>query len=103
MPSRISKPWRRILKQVQSGGVSAEEVSVAKSKIASRLVRRNERPMGRMGAIASAWINNREYDDIDAELGRYEAVTVATIRDVLDRFPIDRPTIVSYGPLASVE
>jgi predicted Zn-dependent peptidase len=94
---------RRILKQVQSGGVSAEEVSVAKSKIASRLVRRNERPMGRMGAIASAWINNREYDDIDAELGRYEAVTVATIRDVLDRFPIDRPTIVSYGPLASVE
>jgi predicted Zn-dependent peptidase len=94
---------RRILGDVQSGGVTAEEVAVAKSKIASRLVRRNERPMGRMGAIASAWINNREYDDIDTELSRYEAVTADSIRQVLDRFPIDVPTVVAYGPLASVE
>ncbi len=94
---------RRILGEVQSKGVTAEELAVAKSKIASRLVRRNERPMGRMGAVAAAWMNNREYDDIDTELGRYEAVTIHSIRNLLERFPIDRPTVVSYGPLASVE
>ncbi len=92
----------KILRDVQKNGVTAEEVTVAKSKIASRLVRRSERPMGRMGAIASAWINNREFDDIDTELARYEAVTVAGIRDLLARFPIDTPTVVAYGPLAKV-
>jgi predicted Zn-dependent peptidase len=94
---------RRILKQIQREGVTPEEVAIAKSKIASRLVRRNERPMGRMGAVAAAWINNREPDDIDTELARYEAVTATTIREVLDRFPIDRPTVVGYGPIGSLE
>ena len=91
-----------ILRDVQTNGVTAEELSVAKSKIASRLVRRSERPMGRMGAIASAWINNREYYDIDVELGRYEAVTQGTIRELLTRFPIHEPTVVAYGPLTSL-
>ncbi len=91
-----------ILRDVQTNGVTDEELAVAKSKIASRLVRRSERPMGRMGAIASAWINNREYDDIDAELARYEAVTPGTIREMLARFPIAEPTVVAYGPLASI-
>lgn len=93
---------RAILADVQANGVKPEEVAVAKSKIASRLVRRNERPMGRMGGIASAWINNREYDDIDTELGRYEAVTATSIRELLDRHPVDAPTVVAYGPLASI-
>lgn len=91
-----------ILRDVQTNGVTDEELAVAKSKIASRLVRRSERPMGRMGAIASAWINNREFDDIDAELARYEAVTPGTIRELLARFPVNDPTVVAYGPLASI-
>lgn len=93
---------QKILRDVQKNGVTADEVAVAKSKIASRLVRRSERPMGRMGAIASAWINNREFDDTDTELNRYEAVTPAGIRDLLVRFPIDAPTVVAYGPLEAV-
>ena len=93
---------RGILRDVQADGVTDEEVAVAKGKIASRLVRRSERPMGRMGAIAGAWINNREFDDTDRELARYEAVTPATIREMLARFPVNDPTVVEYGPLASI-
>lgn len=93
---------RSILSDVQDKGITAEELEIAKSKIASRLVRRNERPMGRMGAIASAWINNREYDDLDEELARYEAVTEQSIRELLNRFPIDQPTVVAYGPLTAI-
>ncbi len=94
---------RKILADIQAKGVTEEEVSIAKSKIASRLVRRSERPMGRMGAIASAWINNQEYDDIDTELGRYEAVSTTSIRELLSNFPIVNPTVIAYGPLPQIE
>jgi predicted Zn-dependent peptidase len=89
---------RAILSDVQKNGLTEAEIAIAKTKIASRMVRRSERPMGRMGAIASAWINNQEYDDIDKELGRYEAVTGAKVRDLLAKFPIHEPTIIHYGP-----
>ena len=76
-----------------------DELNQAKSKIASRLVRHSERPMGRMRSIASAWMYNGEYHDIDAELARFDAVTLAAVRDCLDRYPLDKLTVVAYGPL----
>jgi predicted Zn-dependent peptidase len=89
----------RVLADVQKSGITGDELNQAKSKIASRLVRHSERPMGRMRSIASVWIYNGEYHDIDAELARFDAVTPGSIRDCLDRYPIDRTTVVAYGPL----
>ena len=43
--------------------------------------------MGRMRSIASAWIYNGEYHDIDVELNRFESVSLEDIRKVLERFP----------------
>ncbi len=90
----------RILKDVQDRGVTADEVEQAKNKIASRVVRGNERPMGRMRSIAGAWLYNREYADVDTELARFDAVDVNAIRDCLAEYPLDAPTVVGYGPLA---
>lgn len=92
----------KILHEVQSDGVTADELSQAKSKIASRLVRGSERPMGRMRAIASAWLYNAEYHDLDVELARFDAVTPATVREVLDQYPLTHTTTVAYGPLAEL-
>jgi predicted Zn-dependent peptidase len=91
---------RTILDEVQHGGVTAEELTQAKNKIASRLVRHSERPMGRMRAIASSWIYCEEYSDVDQELARFDAVTLDTIREYLNRYPINEATVVEYGPLA---
>jgi predicted Zn-dependent peptidase len=90
---------RRVLAEVQKNGITAEELAQAKSKIASRLVRHSERPMGRMRSIASAWMYNNEYHDIDAELARFDAVTLEAIQECLNRYPLDRTTVVAYGPL----
>jgi predicted Zn-dependent peptidase len=89
----------KILKDVQRDGITDEELQQAKNKILSRVVRRSERPMGRMMALASMWTYTGEYRDVDAELARFDAVTQADVRAYLDAYPIDRTTAVAFGPL----
>ena len=94
---------RKVLADVRRDGITADELRTAKSKLASRVVRGGERPMGRMQTIATAWNYTGEYRDVDAELANYDAVTLADIRDYLDRYPIDRHTTVAFGPLAELD
>ena len=91
----------RVLAEVQKNSITADELDQAKSKISSRIVRHSERPMGRMRSIASAWIYNGEYHDIDVELNRFESVSLEDIRKVLERFPLTDTTVVAYGPTAA--
>lgn len=93
---------QKILADVQKNSITPEELSQAKSKIASRVVRGSERPMGRMQAIAAAWSFTGEYRDVDTELARYDAVTLDDVRSYLDRYPIDRITTIAFGPLAEL-
>jgi predicted Zn-dependent peptidase len=75
----------------------------AKCKFASRLVRGNERPKGRMRSLGGHWLYQQQYHDLDAELRAYDAVTLESVREVLERYPLDRLTTVAYGPLAKLE
>jgi hypothetical protein len=49
------------------------------------------------------WIYQHEYRTMDDELKAYEAVTTKTIREVLDRYPIDRVSTLALGPLTSLK
>jgi predicted Zn-dependent peptidase len=93
---------RRLLADLQRDGLTAEELAQAKNKIASRVVRASERPGGRMRAIAASWLYLNEYCDVDQELARFDAVGLDTVRECLDRYPLDRPTVFGYGPLAAL-
>ena len=84
---------------MQPDGITAEELQQAKSKILSRVVRGSERPMGRMQAIGMAWTYLRQYRSVDDELKAFDAVTLETIREVLDQYPIDQVTTLALGPL----
>lgn len=91
-----------VLRQVQQEGITEEELQQAKSKILSRVVRGSERPMGRMQAVGMAWTYLNKYRTVDDELKGFEAVTVKTIRKLLERFPIDQVTTLALGPLAKI-
>ncbi|MFO0937624.1 MAG: pitrilysin family protein [Gemmataceae bacterium] len=93
---------RKVLSEVQTNGITDEELSAAKSKIASRVVRGSERPQGLMRALAGAWIYRKERADADVELARYDAVTQKDIRTLLDRFPLTDNTVVAYGPRSTI-
>jgi predicted Zn-dependent peptidase len=88
-----------VLKAVQTEGITDAELQQAKSKILSRVVRGSERPMGRMQAIAAAWSYTGEYRDVDTELANFEAVGLKDVRAYMDAYPVDRNTVVAFGPL----
>ncbi|MFL5329974.1 MAG: M16 family metallopeptidase [Gemmataceae bacterium] len=93
---------RKVLAEAQRDGITEEELQQAKSKVLSRVVRGSERPMGRMQAIGMCWTYLREYRSVDVELAAFEAVTLKQIREVLDQFPIDQPTVLALGPLVAL-
>ncbi|HMC88495.1 MAG TPA: insulinase family protein, partial [Gemmataceae bacterium] len=88
-----------LLHDVQKEGITEKELQQAKSKIGSRVVRGSERPMGRMQAIGMAWTYLHQYRSVDDDLKSFDAVTLASIREVLDRYPIDGVTTLALGPL----
>jgi predicted Zn-dependent peptidase len=92
-----------VLLAVQREGITAEELQQAKSKILSRLVRAGERPKGRMRALGMDWIYLHEYWSVDDDLRAYDAVTLGSVREVLERYPIDRTTALALGPLADLQ
>ncbi len=89
----------RVLEEVQRDGIRAEELEQARNKLLSRVVRSGERPKGRMFSLGSSWIYYGYYRSIDDELADYEKVTLADVRAVLDKYPLDRLTTVALGPL----
>jgi predicted Zn-dependent peptidase len=94
---------RDVLHGVQRDSITEEELNQARSKVLSRVVRGSERPKGRMMAIGMNWTYQHEYRSVDDDLRAYEGVTLATVRQVLDRYPLDRVTTLALGPLAKLQ
>jgi predicted Zn-dependent peptidase len=93
----------KILREVRQNGITEDELRQAKSKIGSRVVRGSERPMGRMQAIGMTWTYLQTYRTVDQELKAFDSVSLKTIREVLDRYPIDRFTTLALGPLKKLK
>ncbi|HRA89427.1 MAG TPA: insulinase family protein, partial [Planctomycetaceae bacterium] len=70
----------------------------ARNKVASRIVLRGERPMGRLSSLGGNWMYRNEYHSIAADLQIIRGLTLKDIRDVLDAFPITMTTTVGVGP-----
>lgn len=88
-----------VLREVRRHGITEDDLQQAKSKIGSRVVRSSERPMGRMQAIGMAWTYLHQYRTVDDELKAFDAVTLQSIGEVLERYPLDQVTTFALGPL----
>lgn len=94
---------RAILRETTENGITAEELTQAKNKLAARIVLAAERPQNRLFSVGSNWSYRREFKAIEAELADLAAVTVDSVGAVLEQFPLVKPTTVCLGPLAKVE
>jgi predicted Zn-dependent peptidase len=91
-----------IVREVQEGGVTGEELTQAKNKLCAHLVLQAERPTNRLFAVGNAWIQRRQYKTVREAVEAYRAVTLDDIRRVLERFPLTKPTTVTVGPLTDL-
>jgi predicted Zn-dependent peptidase len=93
---------RRILQEIQSKSVTEEELRVARTRMAAREVRGNERTHRRMLSIGHDWVYLNTYRTLDDELASIDAVTLADIRKLLDRYPLQDLMTVALGPLEEI-
>jgi predicted Zn-dependent peptidase len=99
---KVLQMVQAILRNVTEQGVAAEELVQAKNKIASRLVLRSERPMGRLVPLGYNWVYRREYRTVEDDLKDLQAVTLDDVRRVAAQYPLDQITTVAVGPLEEV-
>lgn len=106
IPERTASCLKRIseiYEDVNTNGVTDDELERAKTKISSRIVLQSERPMGRLSAIAGRWMSCGDYATIDEELASVSATSHETIRSLLEQYPLAQSTTVGVGPLESCE
>jgi predicted Zn-dependent peptidase len=90
---------RQILQQIESEGVTEEELQQAKNKICAQVVLQSERPTNRLIAVGSNWLQRHEYQTVRQVVGEFQAVTREGIADLLTAYPPTQQTTVAVGPL----
>lgn len=93
----------RLFEAIQRDGVTDEELRLAKTKVATRIVLRGERPMGRLPSLGANWLARKEYRSIADDLAMVEAITQRELRELLEKFPLTMCTTVGVGPLESLK
>lgn len=94
--------FQRVLDDVNSNGITAEELEQARNKVASRIVLRGERPMGRLSSLGSNWVYRQQYRSIADDLKTVRSVTQRDIRELLEQFPLRMTSTVGVGPVAEI-
>ncbi len=94
--ARIARQYEAI----NTNGVTVEELEQARNKVATRVVLRGERPMGRLSSLGGNWLTRREYRSIADDLAILRSVTLDDIRQLLIEFPLAQTTTVGVGPLS---
>lgn len=89
---------KKVYDEVNANGITSDELEQARNKVASRIVLRGERPMGRLSSLGGNWMYRNEYRSIASDLQTIRSLTLKDIREVLDSFPIQMTTTVGVGP-----
>ncbi len=91
-----------ILDDVQKNSISADELEQARTKMVSRQVRAGERTHRRMITLGHDWAYLNQYRTIDDELAAWDSVSLDTVREVLDGYPLTAYTTTALGPLTEL-
>ncbi len=94
--------FQKVFNDINANGITADELEQARNKVASRIVLRGERPMGRLSSLGGNWMYRSEYRSISDDLKAVRAVTLDEIRDVVRLYPLSMTTTVGVGPLTEL-
>ena len=91
-----------VFEQVNREGVTETEIKQACNRVASAIVLRSERPMGRLGSLGSNWIYRDEYRSVQDDLDTLRGISTDDIRELLAEYPLGAVTTAGVGPLESL-
>ncbi len=85
--------------QMQSEGVTEEELELAKTRMASQLVRHAERPSNRLFAVGNDWVKRGQYVPVGDVVHSIQQVRLEDIHTTLATHPLTQTASVLAGPL----
>lgn len=88
-----------VVQELVEGGVEADELTRAQSKLCSHLVLQSERPGNRLFSVGHNWIQRREYRSVRDAVRAYRDTTLEDIRALLQKYSLLDTTVVTVGPL----
>lgn len=100
--SRNLSRMQDIFDAVNKDGVKEDELEQARNKVASRIVLRGERPMGRLSSLGGNWVYRGDYASVTDDLETVRNIGTSQIRSLLEQYPLNVNTTVGVGPLQSV-
>ena len=100
--SRNLSRMQDIFDAVNKDGVKEDELEQARNKVASRIVLRGERPMGRLSSLGGNWVYRGDYASVTDDLETVRNIGTSQIRSLLEQYPLNVNTTVGVGPLQSL-
>jgi predicted Zn-dependent peptidase len=97
--SNVLDTVKNIFKSLSESGVTDDEIKMAKNKILSALVIKNELPMGRLNALGENWIYLQQYRTIEEEIYAIKAVTEDDVYSLVKQLQPGDFTQFSLGPV----
>ncbi|MGA1392546.1 MAG: M16 family metallopeptidase, partial [Phycisphaerales bacterium] len=71
-----------------SESLTDEDLVRSRAKVATSVTLAGERPSGRMHRLGANWTVGREYSTLEEELARIERVTLRSLHEYLEAFPL---------------
>lgn len=105
-PEDVEKNLQRmqsVFDEVNESGITDEELEQARNKVASRVVLRGERPMGRLSSLGGNWVYRGEYRSVADDLQTVRSITRDQIAVLTEQFPLRMNTTVGVGPLKELK
>ncbi len=91
------------VREVESTGITEDELVQAKNKICSHVVLQSERPTNRLFSLGDNWVQRRTYQSVREVVAAYQAVSLPDVTDVLQQYPLTAHSTVSVGPLRELQ
>ncbi|MBN2138044.1 MAG: insulinase family protein [Sedimentisphaerales bacterium] len=96
--SQVMDIVRGVFRSVAEKGVTQDELRMAKNKILSALVIKNELPMGRLVDLGFNWTYLGQYRTVDEDIEAIKAVTADDVHSLVEQFDLGGFTQFSVGP-----
>ena len=88
----------KIFDEINSNGITAEELTAAKNKVLSALTIRCELPMGRLNSLGLNWVYSKEYRSVAKDVEDIHNITVDQVNSLLKDYDLRKYTKFAIAP-----
>jgi len=100
-PDEALENWKHteaIYRDAENGGISEEELVLAKNRLATGMTLGSEKAWNRLFGIGCEWAIAREYRTVEEENALLRSISLEEIHTYLTRFPLTCSLTFSIGP-----